>query len=299
MQSTSDRSPIQFQNAEEFQSRPNYLSELSCSSTELDYIVGKYGFSREKSLKCGLNGCHTTHWHGFVIATKLGQETHCGKVCGAKAFGVTWDEVEATFQRKEAERDRSVALLKIKEDGTAILQRCIQLIEKCEPLESAVRAVLQELSRETALLRAFENIVKNGGRIMGEAEQSAFMRDGTGSGKRDLVLLATVEGTNSIGSSKDTVRSLKFHVEMPVKDLISQPQESLSAKQIEAHLKTLADVNSTFARAEAFAKNAERFLILGNLDKLELLLPQLPKRSRTDRARAILRRLYTTANAAK
>ncbi|MEN9996345.1 MAG: hypothetical protein RL462_1121 [Pseudomonadota bacterium] len=299
MQNTSDRSPIQFQNAEEFQSRPNYFSELSCSSTELDYIVGKYGFSREKSLKCGLNGCHTTHWHGFVIALKSGQETHCGQVCGAKAFGVSWDEVEATFQRKEAERDRSVALQKIKDDGVSVLQRCGQLITKCGPLESAVRTVLEELSRETALVRAFENIVKNGGRIMGEVEQSDFMRGAKGSGKRDLVLLATVDGTSSIGPSKDTVRSLKFQVEIPVKDLMSQSLELLTAKQIEAHLKLLNDVNSTFIRAEAFAKHAERFLIHDNLEKLEMLLPQLPKRSRTDRARAILRRLHTATSSAE
>lgn len=46
---------IAFKTKNEFQERPNYQANLSCKADELDYIVGKYHFSKEDAFQCGLN----------------------------------------------------------------------------------------------------------------------------------------------------------------------------------------------------------------------------------------------------
>lgn len=286
-----DQTPIQFQSAEDFQARPNYEPTLSCDEADLKIIVGKYGFSEKQKLQCGLNGCNNWHWHGFVIATQSGKETHCGQDCGKRVFNVSWDDLHAEFKRKEDERDRALSLQRIKADSASTLNRCNELITHCKPLAAAIGAIVSDIARESALKRVFDAALKNNGRIMGEIERSGFMADESRSGKRDLVLLATVEGSSAVENFGEVVRNLVYKVQTPITELLSQDFSAMSALVIKKHLNDLREMSFSVVRAETFIANANRFLQPANLQKIRLLLEQVPQRARTDRTRRIVERL--------
>ena len=286
-----DQTPIQFQAPEEFQTRSNYVSTLSCDEADLKVIVGKYGFSEKQKLQCGLNGCNSWHWHGFVIATKFGKETHCGQDCGKRVFDVSWDDLHAEFKKKEDERDRAAALQRIKDDGTLTLNRCNGLIAQCKPLAEKIQAIIGEIAREPALKRVFDSTLKNNGRIMGEVKQSGFMADEGKSGKRDLILLATIDGASAVENVGDVVKTLVFKVQHPITELMKQDFSALTAQAIQKHLNELREMSFSLVRAETFVTNAQRFLQSTNLQKTSHLLEQIPQRSRTDRTRRIVERL--------
>lgn len=286
-----DQAPIQFQSPEEFQSRSNYASELRCDEADLKVIVGKYGFNEKQKLQCGLNGCNSWHWHGFVIATQSGKETHCGQDCGKRVFGVSWDDLHAEFRRQEDERDRALTLQRIKDDSASTLSRCKVLITQCKPLVQEIHALVNEMVREPALKRVFDATLKNSGRIMGEVEKTGFMADDGKSGKRDLILLATIEGGSAVESHFEVMRNLIFKVQNPITELIETDLSSLSTQAIKKNLNELREMSFSLVRAETFVSNAQRFLQPSNLQKIRLLLEQLPHKARTDRARRIAERL--------
>jgi hypothetical protein len=283
--------PIQFQTPDEFRSRIDYLEKLVCDEADLKRIVGKYGFSEKQKLQCGLNGCNSWHWHGFVIATNSGKENHCGQDCGKRIFKVSWDSLHAEFKRQEDERDRVIALQRIQDEGDDTLMRCRKLIELCTPLVGQIQSVIKDISREPALKRVFDSAVKSGGRIMGEVERSNFMVDAPSAGKRDLVLKATIEGTSSVESSTDVLRTLAHKVNAPLTELLAKELSSLTAKEVKSQLDLLREMSFSLVRAETFIDNAQRFLQPTNLQKTRLLLEQIPQRVRTDRTRRIVERL--------
>lgn len=282
------KTPIQFQSPHEFQGREHYVDALSCDVADLDYIVGKYGFSEKQQLQCGLNGCNHWHWHGFVIATKSGKETHCGQYCGAKAFGISWDELHAKFKKQEETRDRLQALQDIKSQADADLIRCKNLYEQCEPLSKRVQSTLKQIAREPLLNDQFDFTMRSDGRIFGEEERSAFMAGETGRGGSNMVVLTTIEGREAVKLCEKILSTLNYKVNQPLKELQNLQLEGLTPQQIKDALASLKELTSTMNEAENFVRQAVRFLDPRNLQKISLLIEQIPQRSRTERMRRIV-----------
>lgn len=275
--------PIAFKTKNEFQERPYYQPNLSCEATELDYIVGKYHFGREHEFQCGLNHCNQWHQIGFVIATKSGAETHCGQKCGANAFGVSWDEVEAEFKKQEDAMNRLTSLQNIQEEANATLKKCAELSSKCEPLANKIQKISLEISNEQAFKRALDETIKLGGQIFGKAEQSEFMSDGV----NKTVVIATIDGGEAMSTSVSIMRTLMYQVQRPLNEVLSKDLKTLSDKEIKAELATLKNYTANLLQAETFINQATRFTAVSNLKKIGLLINQLSKHSRTDRVHRI------------
>jgi hypothetical protein len=163
--SIDTEAPIQFESVEQYQARPNYLSAISCASDHLDRIVGKYVFDEPRKVRCGLNGCNYEHWHGYVIRLKDGRETNIGQDCGKREFKVSFEEVEARYERAVDAAARANAI------KTALAER-VELLAEAQRLEkllgqavSQVDLVMGQLKREPLLLRAFEDAARNGGAV--------------------------------------------------------------------------------------------------------------------------------------
>ncbi len=281
--------PIAFKTKNEFQERPNYQANLSCESTELDYIVGKYHFSKEHVFQCGLNHCNQWHQVGFVIATKSGTETHCGQQCGAKAFGVTWDEVEAEYKKQEEAMNRLTSLQNIQDTANATLKRCAELSLICDPLAGKIQKILQDISTEPAFKRALEDSIRIGGKIYGKVERSEFMSEEADKTE----VKATIDGGESVSSSVSIMRTLKYQVERPLNEVVGKDLSALSDKAIKDVLATLKNHTATLTQAETFINQAKRFTATNNLKKIELLIEQLPKNSRNHRVRRIATKICT------
>jgi hypothetical protein len=84
-------------------SLPNYTPDLDSKQHELATIIGRYLF-RER-VRCGLSNCHTPHEKGYVVTTKTGAVTNIGKDCGAKYFGVDFEDMTRKFDRDLHERE--------------------------------------------------------------------------------------------------------------------------------------------------------------------------------------------------
>ena len=280
--------PIAFKTKNEFQERPNYQANLSCKADELDYIVGKYHFSKEDAFQCGLNHCNQWHQIGFVIATKDGTETHCGQKCGANAFGVTWEEVEAVFKKQEEAMNRRASLQRIHDESNSILKRCADLYTKSEPLVIRVQKIIQEISTEQTFKNELDKTIKLGGQIFGKAPQSEFMSEGN-----KTILIATINGGGAMSLSTNILRILKFQIQQPLKDLIEKNVQTLSDNEIKEHLSAIRNYESILNDAEQFIGQARSFLEVKNLQKIELLIEQLPKHARNQRVRRIATKICT------
>lgn len=82
---------------------PNYTPDLDSKQHELSAIIGRYLF-RDK-VRCGLSNCHTSHEKGYVVTTKSGAVTNIGKDCGARYFGVDFEDMTRKFDRDLHERE--------------------------------------------------------------------------------------------------------------------------------------------------------------------------------------------------
>lgn len=283
--------PIAFKTKNEFQERPNYQANLSCEASELDYIVGKYHFAKAYEFQCGLNHCNQWHQIGFVIATKSGSETHCGQKCGANAFGVTWDELEADFKKQEEVMNRLAALENIQNEANTTLKKCAELSSKCEPLAIKIQKICQEISTEPAFKRALDEAIKIGGQIFGKVEQSEFMSDGT----NKTVVIAIIEGGGAISASASIMRTLEYQVQRPLSEVLSKDLTILTDKEIKAELASLKNYSANLYQAETFIAQATSFTAERNLKKIELLIDQLSKYSRTNRVLRIAEKICTIA----
>lgn len=289
----SNRAPIHFKEQGEFEARPNYSSTLLCSSDQLDYIVGKYGFSADKKLQCGLNGCNKWHWHGFVIATKEGAETHCGQDCGKREFKVSWDEIHAVFERQEKAETRRNLVTGLLEERNDLLRLALdrqqQLAEAC----AKVRAVYDELRKEGLLARQFENALASGGRILAEAQEDKKVAQALGQRGRgaNLTTIGRILGRLAPEKYQSIGRTFEWSVVRPLQGLDEKSVESMSDDRIEDISKSINTYRLELSAAEQFLEASRHFLSLENLAEIEKLKLVLPARAKTSRLERIFARL--------
>jgi len=88
---------------EEITERPGFTDNLDPNAHELSKIIGQYAF--QNMIRCGLSNCHTPHSRGYLVATKLGQETNIGKDCGKNYFGVDFVDMAAQFDRDMRDKE--------------------------------------------------------------------------------------------------------------------------------------------------------------------------------------------------
>jgi hypothetical protein len=289
----SRRAPIHFSSREEFEARPNYVAALRCASGDLDHIVGKYGFSSQKKLQCGLNGCNKWHWHGFVIATKSGPETHCGQDCGKREFGVSWDELHADFQRQERVVARTKLVSDLLRDRNELLRVAQdmqgQLLEGC----SKVGAVFEELKKEPLLVRQLKSVLTDGGRILAEVKVDADI--GAAPGQRgsnaNVTTIGRIQGRVAAEKYESIGRRFEFGVIHLLLDLNEESIEALTDEQIAQMAINVQSIRIETTLAAEFIDAARQFLSPKNFIEIEKLKEVLPSRAKTSRLERIFARL--------
>lgn len=289
------RKPIHFSSREEFEARPNYQPAMRCAQGELDYIVGKYGFSKDKQLQCGLNGCNHWHQHGFIIATKSGDETHCGQDCGRREFGVVWDELTAELDRQEKAETRRKLVGDVLKDRNELLAEAREMQALLSDACAGVRAVREEISKEVAFASALERALINGGKITAAVKVDKDI--GAAKGQRGAnANIAT------IGQIRGGEAALQYHVVgatferqaiRPLLGLTVESVESMSDKAVSAAAIQIRDLRVELQAAKAFLTSAGQFISIDNLAAFEKLKETLPSRARTSRLERIFTRLRT------
>ncbi|WP_288408034.1 hypothetical protein [uncultured Herbaspirillum sp.] len=285
--------PIQFGSAKEFQDRPRYLPRLVCENDQLARIVGKYSFTEQEKLECGLNGCERVHWHGWVIQTKDGDETHCGRNCGEREFGVLFKEVEAVFKLAEDRRNKRERLEQVAGERGSYLAEAKVLYEHLSSLGNRVQSVLSEIRKDSALERAFQTCVRSGGRIMVENEDSKRMRSAMGAetGKADLKAIGVIRGIDGTLSFQKVLQELKYQVISPLEKLSLDDLNKLSDKELTAKTQAFSELHQTLSRAKSAIQVLQQFSASSNAQAFLLLPQSMSKKSRTARVQRILERI--------
>lgn len=94
---------IRVESWEEIQSRPDFDGQLDPNAHDLASIIGSYVFVDR--IACGLSNCRTPHGRGYLVATKDARVTNIGKDCGAKYFGVDFEELSRKFDNDIADKE--------------------------------------------------------------------------------------------------------------------------------------------------------------------------------------------------
>lgn len=290
---TEDLLPIQFTSAREFEDRARYQPSLTCETSQLERIVGKYSFTKAELLECGLNGCRTRHWNGWVIKTKDGDETHCGKDCGEREFGVLFTEIEAKYKAAEERQSRRTRLEELAKERDSILAAAKGLYDQVRAAANVINDVLNEVKRDSGLQRVFHACVRSNGRILVEDEDSKRLRAamGAGTGKADLKQIGLIRGVSVVFSQETVGQELKYKIILPLQELTTENLATLPDKELASKTQQFSQLQQTLSSAKQFLAAFQQFSSSANGQAFTLLEYGVPKNSRTGRVSRILTRI--------
>lgn len=285
--------PIQFQSADEFRGRDDYVPELRCEKDELDRIVGKYEFTEQQSLRCGLNGCNKLHWHGWVVRTKAGRETHCGRNCGEREFGVSWTEVEAEYRAAEERFARQSVIQQTLLDRGAMLEHAERMVIEMTTLWARVSLIRDLIAKERPLLQELEKAMKSDGKIVVGRQVDSETARGMGGkiGRVEQHTIATVLGIQALANPGSPVVKLRNFAVLPLRQFAVDDLPKLDDKALKKKTAEITAIRSHIADAERFLAQARQFCTSANMAQLSKLTEAVPPKSRRDRLRRIERQL--------
>lgn len=172
-----------FQNVAEIEQRPAYVAGLIAVKGDLSHLVGGYRFPADQEIHCGLNGCNQPHQKGYLIATKGGQETVCGNVCGSHHLGVDFDEMEARFSASVAQATKQQTVADLKEKATDWLGTVSTLERQLKSVYAPLQKIRQQFRQDRAADRLLSILLREGGTIKRQRELTKREREILGNPK--------------------------------------------------------------------------------------------------------------------
>jgi hypothetical protein len=249
--------PIQFESAKQFQSRPGYVEELTCGSDDLDRIVGKYSFLKDKWIRCHLNGCGQLHGNGIVLRLKDGRETHCGKDCAKSKFSVSFDAVYATYKRAEREQEHRKRIAEISIDLNFRIARNSLLYDEMNSAANRVRAFLATLKEDPQTDQIVLSALKNDGRLRRAINKKSSER---GSGRSDMETVTTFSKSAIPQQIDLALKKFKFSVITPLKDLSQTDISGFSQRKLAELNSSIRDVEQEEAAGVNFISDVNEFM---------------------------------------
>lgn len=288
--------PIRFESSAQFRARPSYTQELRCTSDQLDRIIGKYEFTEAQAVSCGLNGCHRKHWHGYVIRTTDGRETNIGQDCGRREFAVVFAEVEAAYRASEDRHARATYIADLLSRKGALLSRSLELERIAAMHVREVKDILQILTKESAIRKAFETAKRLRGRISRfrpatEAERISMGKEGRKEHAEIEETLGVLEGLACVDSVDTVLSVIKFKALIPLEGIKDEALPSMTEQQLLSAGTSVKDVRSTIDEAERFCRDSIAFCSPRNRLALSRLAEVINRKHRTARTVRLMRHL--------
>ena len=294
---------IEIKSPQDWETRPNFRAVLHGSEVDLDRIVGKYDLPRPGAgvpaqtgmVHCGLNGCNTGHFRGFLILLKSGFETIVGRDCGREKMGAVFEEIEAVFVARETLANRQKLLLELQNTRATVIQQANILAPKCKKAHEKIDAIRNEFIGYSAFWRKLEESAKLDGRVVVAAKSSEGPKKGAGV---DLVVAATIQKCNLFFADTSVHhRLLRVQVIRWLEiDLDSEIQiAGDNLKRLEALTIKASDLQSILRNAAEFVRDAELLLEPSNLGGFrEIVAGQLSSSQKTNAMHRAIKRLLTT-----
>lgn len=287
-----------FTSIADYQARPRYTAALHLAAGEVDRIVGKYELPSDRALwtRCGLNNCNTEHRLGYLIRAKDSRETNIGQDCGRREFGVSFEEVEATFRRREdaAARRRTIdTLLAEKPELTARVERArSEGLLQVEQLNAFILTFshLHGFWREVITASKLSGLVR--------APMKRDDKWGQMGGKEQLVTVARFQGSSVLINDGAAAPKLLGQIVQPWLDSLTEPElQALGERELEKAVRDAGNMRNLIDRAETFSKACAEMLTADNVAGLETICDHILRSSDAGYARPYLTAWVTSARA--
>jgi hypothetical protein len=291
-----DKELIRVETWEEIQARPDFDGQLNPSAHELASIIGSYVFTDR--IACGLSNCRTPHGRGYLVVTKDSHVTNIGKDCGARYFGVDFEDMSHQFDRDIAAKENrerlwsfafrldtvSAEVARIRNGDSSVpgadwlykrSRALLNLSHGCPDI--VVRRVIQMLRTGT-----FEVLIQR----EATSEEVARAEGATG---RSVKRPHYIEGSAGYVAHLDALRTENDLREMLVLDLEENVKafsqldiDLLSHAQLQQWAKWAGSVDAVLERADAVVPKYRELLRPRNLSTFAVLLSGPDERSQFD-----------------
>lgn len=278
-----------FTSVADFESRANFHAALTLAAGELDRIVAKYELPANRAgwTTCGLNGCNTEHRFGYLIRAKDGRETNIGHECGKREFGVSFEEVEATFRRAQDLQARQRAIQALLEEKPALQARAAAVVTDGEVQASRLTAFVGTFKGLHGFWKELLKAAKQGGVV-----RAAVKRDSEwtlGGGKEQLTTVARFSGSSVLVSDASSTPNLVRKLVLPwLETLVQQELDALDEAALGSVVRKGADMRNLLMRTEAFVKESGALLTSDNIAGLEPICDHVLRPSDAGIARPVL-----------
>lgn len=280
--------PIAFASHEDITSRPQWRASLDPRQHRLARILGDYHFPKSLEWPCGLSTCRQVHQKGFVVQTEDGLETHIGKDCGVNHFQlVSWEAERARFRRAKSDAELRQYLEAALGERHTLEAQMRDQVRALETLVPEVRQVLERISRDPAVQRAFDEAVRADGAIRKSMILSTEEADARGLPPGRRTYFETVAQLDGVGAVRlETTPGTSRRPGPPatrilfkLRDLLNTTWPRLTrerlvkagAKDREAIAAELREARELMARAAQSVEEARSFLAPANLHKVSRL----------------------------
>ncbi|RYG56158.1 MAG: hypothetical protein EON56_04575 [Alphaproteobacteria bacterium] len=260
----------------EYQQRSRYVAALTLAPGEVESIVGKYELLADRALwaSCGLNKCNTEHRFGYVVLAKDGRETNIGQDCGKRELGVSFEEVVATFKRREDAAARRRTIESLLAERTSLVARVAQAADEGVVQADRLRAFRQTFDHLKAFWREVLNAAKVGGAVRAPLTQT----DGWSQlgGKEQLETVARLKGSSVLLNDGSSAPGLLRQIVEPW--LIGLHESNLlllNERELEGVVREAARMRDLLKRAEAFVNASKELLTAQNVAALEVICDRI------------------------
>jgi hypothetical protein len=252
----------------DYEARTAFVGPIYVEPGNLDKIVGKIELPAKPEhdwAHCGLNNCNTAHRFGYVIRTKDGLETNCGRDCGAREFGVLFEEV--------------VARAKVVEESAARRRAAMEVVVQAPGWLAQLAELLPQVEREDGRLLEFEDDFKSHKSFWNElhkiAKGSAVIKAPTWT-EYGLVneTLGRIEGCSLLLRSRVwSSATIKDRLIPWVESLTPQSVETINQEALVDIVRRAENVQRILREAPVFVEDVRRLLSPKNFelfDKMSL-----------------------------
>lgn len=250
---------LRFEKAEDFMSRKMWLRDVDAKVNPPIRILGGYHFPTERHLACGLSGCRHMHGHGFLVLLKDGHETHIGRFCGRTHVGAIWEELEHEFKATEKAQAQMDVIADVLAKKDETLKTAKALLELVRPAEDDVAAIRSQLSRDSAVERAFTTVSKLGGQLTYHrfpTERERDLNPGIRTIEESIGRMDGLAAASSLGIGGILENRVIAHLE----GLDTKAMLKFKGKELDRYTRFISDMSNTLRRAQHFLNDAAKFI---------------------------------------
>nr|WP_313657425.1 hypothetical protein [Achromobacter ruhlandii] len=267
-----DQAPVLFKNHDEILQRERFHASLQVDKGQLDRIVGGYDFDPDKKLLCGLNGCNQPHQRGYVIATKAGDETICGNVCGQRELGVEFEDMANRFVARVDIQNRQLTIRKLQETAAARIEQANALKKEVDLVYGPLQEIRQAFRTDRDLDRVLTGLMRDGGTIRVRQKKTEIQRGLANEiGRENLETIGLVRGIHALRDYALAANLIDKDVLGTIKSVQQADVAEMKAKALTELTTQINGLPAAITSVEKFVSDAKLFLTRETLYEISKL----------------------------